>query len=100
MRNVVNVFYNDIVPGSGSGVVGSGILDEKEIMKLLGEEEMTDLELQVCGNVNDEDDQYKLDKEALNLALEEETRASRVEHEWLEKCRKERELDEEDERQL
>ncbi|GJS76332.1 hypothetical protein Tco_0726213 [Tanacetum coccineum] len=34
MRNVVKVFHKDIVPGNGSGVGGSGMLDEKEIMKL------------------------------------------------------------------
>ncbi|GKC43135.1 hypothetical protein Tco_1060857, partial [Tanacetum coccineum] len=38
-----------------------------------------------------------IDEEALNLALEEEARA---EHEWLEKCRQEQELDEEHERHL
>ncbi|GKE19719.1 ribonuclease H-like domain-containing protein [Tanacetum coccineum] len=92
------VFYKDIVLGSGSGVVGSGMLDEEEIMKLLEEEEMVDLELQVCGNVNDDEDQYKLDEEALNLALEEEARAARAEQECLEKCRKEQKLDEEHER--
>ncbi|GJY30708.1 hypothetical protein Tco_0414203 [Tanacetum coccineum] len=58
---------------------------------------MAELELQVCGNVTDQEEQYKLDEEALNLALEEEARA---EQEWLEKCRQEQELDEEHERQL
>nr|GEU49637.1 hypothetical protein [Tanacetum cinerariifolium] len=54
---------------------GSEMLNEEEIMKLLEEEEeMADLELQVCGNVNDEEDQYKLDKEALNFALEKEAK--------------------------
>ncbi|GKC31928.1 hypothetical protein Tco_1039222, partial [Tanacetum coccineum] len=53
----------------------------------------------VCENVNDEEDQYKLDEEALNLVLE-EARAAQAEQEWLEKCRKEQELDEEHERQL
>ncbi|GKB53473.1 ribonuclease H-like domain-containing protein, partial [Tanacetum coccineum] len=91
------ILANNIVPGSGSGVGRSGMLDEEEIMKLLEEEEMADLELQVCGNVTDQEDQYKLDEEALNLALEEEARA---EHEWLEKCRQEQKLDEEHERQL
>ncbi|GJZ54082.1 ribonuclease H-like domain-containing protein [Tanacetum coccineum] len=90
MRNVVKVFRTDTVPGSGSGVGGSGMLDEEEIMKLFEveeimklfeEEEMADLELQVCGNVTDQEDQYKLDEKALNLALEEETRAVRAEHE-------------------
>ncbi|GKC13800.1 hypothetical protein Tco_1010582, partial [Tanacetum coccineum] len=69
---------------------GSGMLDEEEIMKLLEEkEEMVELELQVCENVNDQEDQYKLDKEALNLALDEEARASKAEEEWLVKCRQE-----------
>ncbi|GJR38073.1 zinc finger, CCHC-type containing protein [Tanacetum coccineum] len=77
-----------LVPRSGSGVGGSGMLNEEEIMKLLEEkEEMVDLELQVCGNVNAEEDQYKLDEEALNLTLEEEAKAARVEHEWLEKSK-------------
>nr|GEY34098.1 GPCR kinase [Tanacetum cinerariifolium] len=101
MRNVVKVFYKYSVPGNGSGVGGSGMLDEEEIIKLLEEEEMAYLELQVCENVNDEEDQYKLDEEALNIALEEEeARAARAEQEWLEKCKKEQELDEEHERQV
>ncbi|GKF02841.1 hypothetical protein Tco_0029764, partial [Tanacetum coccineum] len=57
------------------GVSGSGMLDEEEIMKLLKEEEMADLELQVCRNVIDRKNQYKLDEEALNLAFEEEEMA-------------------------
>ncbi|GJR34659.1 hypothetical protein Tco_1210343 [Tanacetum coccineum] len=69
MRNVVKVFHKDIVLGSGSGVGGSEMLmEEEEIVKLIEEEEMADLELQVCGNVTDQD------KEALNLALEEKAR--------------------------
>nr|GEV81906.1 EEIG1/EHBP1 N-terminal domain-containing protein [Tanacetum cinerariifolium] len=79
MRNVVKVFHKDTVPGSGSGVGGSGMLDEEEIMKLLEEKEMVELELQVFGNVSDQEDQYKLDEEALNLALEEEARRARAE---------------------
>ncbi|GKG55296.1 EEIG1/EHBP1 N-terminal domain-containing protein, partial [Tanacetum coccineum] len=35
MRNMVKVFHKDTVPGSSSGVGGSGMLDEEEIMKLL-----------------------------------------------------------------
>ncbi|GJW64714.1 AAA+ ATPase domain-containing protein, partial [Tanacetum coccineum] len=47
MRNVVKVFHKDTVPGSGSGVGGSGMLmeEEEEIVKLIEEEEMPDLEL-------------------------------------------------------
>nr|GEY82952.1 hypothetical protein [Tanacetum cinerariifolium] len=83
------------VPGSGSGVGGIGMLmEEEEIVKLIEEEEMIDLELQVCGNVTDQDE------EALNLALEEEARQAWAEHEWLEKCMQEKELDEEHEGQL
>ncbi|GJW38126.1 hypothetical protein Tco_0063971, partial [Tanacetum coccineum] len=37
-------------------------------------------------------DRYKLDEEALNLALEKEAKATRAEHEWLEKCRQEQDL--------
>ncbi|GJR30531.1 hypothetical protein Tco_1106763 [Tanacetum coccineum] len=59
---------------SGNGVGGSRMLDGEEIMKLLGEEEMVELELQVCRNVTDQEDLYNFDKEALNLALEEEAR--------------------------
>nr|GFA21035.1 hypothetical protein [Tanacetum cinerariifolium] len=92
------VFYKDTVLGSGSGVGGSGMLDEEEIIKLLEEEKMAKLELWVCGNVTAQEDQYKLDKEALNLALEEKTKEARAEQEWLEKCRQKQELDEEHER--
>ncbi|GKG14104.1 GPCR kinase, partial [Tanacetum coccineum] len=36
MRNVVKVFRKDTVPGSGSGVGGSGLLmEEEEIVKLI-----------------------------------------------------------------
>ncbi|GJW37741.1 hypothetical protein Tco_0060661 [Tanacetum coccineum] len=98
MRNVVKVFRNDTVSGSGSGVGGSEMLmEEEEIVKLMEEEEMVDLELQVYGNVTD---QEMANEEALNLALDEEARQARAEHEWLEKCKQEEELDEEHERQL
>ncbi|GKF07770.1 hypothetical protein Tco_0041994, partial [Tanacetum coccineum] len=56
------------------------------------EEELDDLELQVCGNVIEQEDLYKFNKESLNLALEEEARQARAEHDWLEKCRQEEEL--------
>ncbi|GKB68072.1 EEIG1/EHBP1 N-terminal domain-containing protein [Tanacetum coccineum] len=45
MRNLVKVFPKDIVPGNGSGVGGSGMLYEEEIIKMLEEEEMSELEL-------------------------------------------------------
>ncbi|GKC62712.1 ribonuclease H-like domain-containing protein [Tanacetum coccineum] len=94
----ITVFRKDTVPGSGSGVGRSGMLMEKEeIVKLIEEEEMADFKLRVCKNVTDQD---MADEEALNLALEEEARQARAEHEWLEKCRQEEELDEEHERQL
>nr|GEW63227.1 EEIG1/EHBP1 N-terminal domain-containing protein [Tanacetum cinerariifolium] len=70
---------NETIHGNGSGVGGSGMLDEEEIMNLLEEKEMVELELEVCGNVTDQEDQYKLDEEALNLELEEEEREARVE---------------------
>ncbi|GKD80656.1 homeobox-leucine zipper protein HDG11, partial [Tanacetum coccineum] len=80
-----------LVSGSGSGAGGSVILmEEEEIVKLM-EEEMDDLELRVCRNVIEQEDLYKFDKEALNLALEEEARQARAEHDWLEKCRQEEE---------
>ncbi|GKE17868.1 EEIG1/EHBP1 N-terminal domain-containing protein, partial [Tanacetum coccineum] len=50
------VFYKDRVLGSGSGVGRSGMLDEKEIMKLLKEEEIAELELRVYRNVTDQED--------------------------------------------
>ncbi|GJZ49685.1 hypothetical protein Tco_0603875 [Tanacetum coccineum] len=71
MRNVVKVFHKDSVPGNDSDVGGSGMLmKEEEIVKLMEEEEMADLELQLCENVIDQEDLYKFDEEALNLALE------------------------------
>ncbi|GJS09373.1 hypothetical protein Tco_0366169 [Tanacetum coccineum] len=79
--------YMLTIPGSGSSVGGSGMLDEEEIVKLLEEEEMVELELQVCGNVTDQEDLYKFDEEAFNLVLEKEARQAWAEHEWLEKCR-------------
>ncbi|GJT46856.1 hypothetical protein Tco_1000572 [Tanacetum coccineum] len=100
MRNVVKVFYKDIVPGNGSGVGGSGMLDEEEITKLLEEEEMAELELKDGRNVTDEEHQLRLDEEALIIALEEEARQARAEQEWLDKCRQEQEIEEEHERQL
>ncbi|GJS47351.1 ribonuclease H-like domain-containing protein [Tanacetum coccineum] len=50
----IGVFHKDTVSGSGSGVGGSGMLDEEEIIKSLEEEEMVELDLQVCGNVSDQ----------------------------------------------
>nr|GEX81560.1 ribonuclease H-like domain-containing protein [Tanacetum cinerariifolium] len=50
MINVVKVFHKDTLPESESGVGKSEMLDKEEIMKLL-EEEMAELELQVCRNV-------------------------------------------------
>ncbi|GKE00548.1 hypothetical protein Tco_1388531 [Tanacetum coccineum] len=67
------------VSGNGSGVGGNGLLmEEKEIVKLMEQEEMDDLELHVCGNVIDQEDLYKFDEEALDLALEEEARQARA----------------------
>ncbi|GJR38200.1 ribonuclease H-like domain-containing protein [Tanacetum coccineum] len=85
IRNVVKVFHKDTVPGNGSGVGWSGMLDEEEIMKLLEEEEMDELELQDGRNVTYEEHQLRLDEDALILALEEEEREVRAEQEWLDK---------------
>nr|GFA65361.1 hypothetical protein [Tanacetum cinerariifolium] len=83
---MVKVFHKDFVPGNGSGVGRSRILmEEKEIVKLVEEEEMVYLELHVCGNVIDQKDLYKFDEEALDLVLKEEARESRAYKEWLEK---------------
>ncbi|GKD57953.1 hypothetical protein Tco_1291340 [Tanacetum coccineum] len=47
IRYVIKVFRKDTVPGSGSGVGGSGMLmKEEEIVKLMEEKEMADLKLQ------------------------------------------------------
>ncbi|GJT01173.1 hypothetical protein Tco_0822342 [Tanacetum coccineum] len=67
---------------SPSSRSGSGMLmEEEEIVKLMKEEEMADLELQVCGNVTDKE---MADEEALNLVLDEEARQAQAEQEWLE----------------
>ncbi|GJX79560.1 hypothetical protein Tco_0327709 [Tanacetum coccineum] len=85
MRNVIKVFHKDSVPGNGSGVGGSGMLmEEEEIVKLMEEEEMADLKLQVCWNVTHQEDLYKFNEEALNLTLEEEARQARAEQEYRE----------------
>ncbi|GJU70524.1 hypothetical protein Tco_1256783 [Tanacetum coccineum] len=72
MRNVVKVFRKDTIPRSGSGM----LMEEEEIVKLMEGEEMTNLELQVCGNVTN---QEMADEEALNLVLDEEARQARAE---------------------
>ncbi|GKA46252.1 hypothetical protein Tco_0739135 [Tanacetum coccineum] len=85
----------------GKCLGGSGMfMEEEEIVKLVEEEEMADLKLHVCGNVIDQEDLYKFDKEELDLFFEEEARESRAHEEWLEKCRKQEEEDEEHERQI
>nr|GFB02086.1 hypothetical protein [Tanacetum cinerariifolium] len=64
---------------------GSGMLDEEEIMKMLEEEEMAKLELQVHGNITDQrEHQHKFEQEALILALEEEVTKARDGQEWRE----------------
>ncbi|GJX00505.1 ribonuclease H-like domain-containing protein [Tanacetum coccineum] len=86
MRNMINIFHKDTVPGNGSGLGGSGLLmEEEEIVKLMEEEEMDDLDLHVCENVIDQEDLYKFNEEALDLALEEEARQAQAHQEWLEK---------------
>nr|GEW32024.1 hypothetical protein [Tanacetum cinerariifolium] len=91
----------DFVPCNCSGVGGSGMLmEEKEIVKLVEEEEMPYLELHVCGNVIDQEDLYKFDEEALDLVLEEEARESRAHKEWLKKHKKQEEGNMKHERQL
>ncbi|GJV10483.1 reverse transcriptase zinc-binding domain-containing protein [Tanacetum coccineum] len=77
MRNVVKVFRKDTIPGSGSGM----LMEEEKIVKLMKDEEMADLKLQVCGNVTD---QEMADEEVLNLVLDEEERQAQAEQEWLE----------------
>ncbi|GJU47557.1 ribonuclease H-like domain-containing protein [Tanacetum coccineum] len=77
MRNLVKVFPKETVPRNGSSVGGSGMLDKEEIIKMLEEEEMVELELQVGKNVTDQEEhQLRLDEEALILALEEEREAT------------------------
>ncbi|PWA81569.1 hypothetical protein CTI12_AA186470 [Artemisia annua] len=86
MKNLVKVFKKDTPPGS------SGILDEEEIMKLLEEEEMSEIELQLLGNVNDDEIQHTQDEEAFNLALEEEARYARIDQERLQQEEEETKL--------
>ncbi|GJX43413.1 hypothetical protein Tco_0260089, partial [Tanacetum coccineum] len=88
MRNLVKVFPKDTVSGNGSGVGGSGMLDEEEIIKMLKEEEMLELQLRVGRNVTDQEEhQLRLDEEALILALKEEAREAIAEQEWVDKYR-------------
>ncbi|GJV18381.1 EEIG1/EHBP1 N-terminal domain-containing protein [Tanacetum coccineum] len=56
MINLVKVFPNDIVHRNSSDVGGSGMLDEEKIIKILEEEEMVELELQVGGNLTDQEE--------------------------------------------
>ncbi|PWA55330.1 hypothetical protein CTI12_AA428520 [Artemisia annua] len=49
LKNLDKVFKKDTPPG------GSGILSQEERMKLLEEEEMAEFELQLGGNVNDDE---------------------------------------------
>ncbi|GKE25490.1 hypothetical protein Tco_1440874 [Tanacetum coccineum] len=70
------VFPKDTVLGDGTGLGGSGVLDEEEIMKLLlEEEEMAEVEWQDSGNfTNQQEHQMRLDEEALIYTLEEESK--------------------------
>ena len=76
-KNLVKVFKKDTLPGC------SGILEEEEIMKLMEEEEKAEFEMQVVGNVVDDEIQQSLDEEALNLALEEEAAFAKADQERL-----------------
>ncbi|GJW58351.1 hypothetical protein Tco_0105082 [Tanacetum coccineum] len=71
-------YGKDITVGSGSGM----LMEEEEIVKLMEEEEMADLKLQVCWNVTH---QEMADEEALNISLDEEARQAQADQEWLEK---------------
>ncbi|PWA61541.1 hypothetical protein CTI12_AA367850 [Artemisia annua] len=86
MKNLAKVFKKDTPPGS------SGILDEEEIMKLLEEEEMSEIELLLLGNVNDDEIQHTQDEEAFNLALEEEARYDMNDQERLQQEEEEAEI--------
>ena len=52
-------------------------------MKLMEEEEKAEFEMQVVGNVVDDEIQQSLDEEALNLALEEEAAFAKADQERL-----------------
>nr|GEU45271.1 hypothetical protein [Tanacetum cinerariifolium] len=81
MRNLVKVLPKNIVSESCSGVGGSGMLDEVKIIKMVEEEEMAELELQVGRNLIDQEEhKLRLDKEALILTFEE-----KQEKQWLNK---------------
>ncbi|PWA77868.1 hypothetical protein CTI12_AA221540 [Artemisia annua] len=77
LKNLVKVFKKDTPPG------GSGILSQEELMRLLEEEEMVESELQLGGNVNDDEIQQTLDEKAFNLALEEEAVYARADQKRL-----------------
>ncbi|GJY68686.1 hypothetical protein Tco_0471668 [Tanacetum coccineum] len=77
MTNMVKVFPNDTVLGDGTGVDGSAVLNEEEIMKLSEEEERAEVELQEGGNFTDQQEhQMRLDPDSLIHTLEEEARAN------------------------
>ncbi|GKB88599.1 reverse transcriptase zinc-binding domain-containing protein [Tanacetum coccineum] len=81
MTNVVKVFLKDIVLGDGTGVGGSGVLDEEEIIKLLEEKKA-------------KEHQMRLNQEVLIHTLEEEVRANQ---EWEDKLRQQQESNDEHE---
>ncbi|PWA70778.1 hypothetical protein CTI12_AA284360 [Artemisia annua] len=83
LKNLVKLFKKDTPPGGG------GILSQEELMRLLEEEEMIESELQLGGNVNDDEIQQTLDEEAFNLALEEEAMYARADQERLQQEEKE-----------
>ncbi|GJX64757.1 hypothetical protein Tco_0299100 [Tanacetum coccineum] len=68
-----------IIKSCTPNALGDLIVTLKDLSE---KEEMVELELQVCGNVTDQENQYKLDEEVLNLALEEEARTTRAEQEY------------------
>nr|GEX24787.1 hypothetical protein [Tanacetum cinerariifolium] len=56
MKNMVKVFHTDSVSSNGSGVGRSGMLmEEEEIVKLMKEEEMANLELQLMNDLKRND---------------------------------------------
>ncbi|GJV19413.1 hypothetical protein Tco_1368433 [Tanacetum coccineum] len=82
-------YEKNITLGATSILQNVGMLDEEEIIKMLEEEEISELELLVGRNVDQEEHQLRYNEETLILTLEEETMEARAEQEWQDKCRQE-----------
>ncbi|GKE07734.1 ribonuclease H-like domain-containing protein [Tanacetum coccineum] len=78
-------------------VINEVVMERTLLYEVLHKDSVPSNDSGVCWNVTH---QEMADEEALNVALEEEARQAWADQQWLDKCRKEAELDEEHERQL